>query len=160
MCFHFPIDMCTCVHVYTCRPGPWSSRFLFIKKLAGDSLYLNTSGKNDPAAWLRTITFEGLRDMGTWEALDRFSGQEHRSTSNDIICSKSNAHMIHAPAPRVRLLSQTYMAPCTLSGGIPKPSFKKCMSQGPFSLINKGVPHPSFFLINKSVPPSLFLFNQ
>ena len=40
MCFHFPIDMCTCVHVYTCRPGPWSSRFLFIKKLAEDSFYL------------------------------------------------------------------------------------------------------------------------
>ena len=104
MCFHFPIDMCTCVHVYTCRPGPWSSRFLFIKKPAGDSLYLNKSGENDPAAWLRTITFKGLRDMGTWEALDGFSGQEHRSTSGDIICSISNAHMIHAPAPRVRLL--------------------------------------------------------
>ena len=49
--------------------------------------------------------------MGTWEALDGFPNQEHRSTSGDecIVRNTSNARMIHhtspagsTPAPRIR----------------------------------------------------------
>ena len=54
--------------------------------------------------------------MGKWEALDGFPNQEHRSTSGDVICSISNVHMTHAPAPRVRLQNRESAATSAFEG--------------------------------------------
>ena len=72
--------------------------------------------------------------MGTWEALDGFPNQEHRSTSGDecIIRNTSNARMIHSsPAPRVRLLlRESAAAWITHTTHIHQPSFNN-----PWSLL-------------------------
>ena len=71
----------------------------------GSVQFQTVPGRNSQHTQLLHRTHVDLH--GTWEALDGFPNQEHRSTSGDecIIRNTSNARMIHSsPAPRVRLL--------------------------------------------------------
>ena len=84
--------------------------------------------------------------MGTWEALDGFPNQEHRSTSGDecIVRNTSNARMIHhtspagwTPAPRIRRrLDHTHAHTYTNL---------RLITHGPFCLIIKSIWRGPFF---------------
>ena len=75
----------------------------------GSVQFQTVPGRNSQHTQLLHRTHVDLH--GTWEALDGFPNQEHRSTSGDecIVRNTSNARMIHhtspagsTPAPRIR----------------------------------------------------------